>query len=78
VYDGFVESLNFEEVGIELDEGQVGNSEGNAQAVGIRVLLRGKGLKKTGAGVLSQFEFHVADGGIKTGPQDDCGVSAAA
>jgi hypothetical protein len=33
VYDGFVESLNFEEMGIELDEGQVGNSEYDPRAM---------------------------------------------
>ena len=27
VYDAFVESLDFKELGIELDEGQVGNSD---------------------------------------------------
>jgi transposase len=33
VYDAFVESLDFKELGVELDEGQVGNSEYDAKAM---------------------------------------------
>jgi transposase len=33
VYDAFVESLDFSELGIELDEGQVGNSEYDPRAM---------------------------------------------
>ena len=32
-YDAFVESLNFADLGIELDEGQVGNSEYDPKAM---------------------------------------------
>jgi len=40
VYDGFVESLDFKGLGIELDEGQVGNSEYDPQAM-LKLLVYG-------------------------------------
>ena len=40
VYDAFVESLDFKELGIELDELQVGNSECDPQAM-LKLLVYG-------------------------------------
>ena len=40
VYDAFVESLDFKELGIELDELQVGNSEYDPQAM-LKLLVYG-------------------------------------
>ena len=49
-YDAFVESVDFSELGIEIDEHQVGNSEYDPRAmlktVGLRVLLRDQGVEK--------------------------------
>ena len=39
-YDAFVESLNFAELGIELDEHQVGNSEYDPKAM-LKLLVYG-------------------------------------
>jgi len=57
VYDAFVESLDFKGLGIELDEGQVGNSEYDPQAM-LKLLVYGysygvQGVEKAGAGVSS-------------------------
>ena len=81
-YDAFVEALNFVELGIELDEGQVGNTrvrpQSDAEAIGVRVLLWGEGIEETGAGMSPQSIVCVVDGRVKAGSQDDSGVSATA
>src|SRR5262249_56223347 len=53
-------------------------SERDDEGVGVRIQLRGEGIKKTRTGVPPQSEFHVADGWAKARSQDDSGVSAAA
>ena len=78
VYDAFVESVDFGQLGIDIDEHQVGNSEydpkSDVKTVGVRVLLRSEGFTEAGARMSSQSFVYLVDGGIKAGPQDDRGV----
>ena len=48
-YDAFVESVDFLDLGIEIDEHQVGNSEydpRDVEAAGLWVFLRDQGVEK--------------------------------
>jgi len=57
VYDGFVESLNFSELGIELDEHQVGNSEYDPRAM-LKLLVYGYSYGLKGSRKLEQACHH--------------------
>src|SRR5207344_2959690 len=69
VYDAFVESLNFTELGIELDEGQVGNSEYDPKAM-LKLLVYGysygvKGSRKLERECYHNLSFMWLMGGLK-------------
>jgi transposase len=69
VYDGFVESLDFSELGIELDEHQVGNSEYDPQAM-LKLLVYGysyglKGSRKLERACHHNVSFMWLMGGLK-------------
>ena len=69
VYDAFVESLDFSELGIELDEGQVGNSEYDPQAM-LKLLVYGysyglKGSRKLERACYHNVSFMWLMGGLK-------------
>jgi transposase len=69
VYDAFVESLDFSELGIELDEGQVGNSEYDPKAM-LKLLVYGysyglKGSRKLERGCHHNVSFMWLMGGLK-------------
>jgi transposase len=69
VYDAFVESLNLAELGIELDEGQVGNSEYDPQAM-LKLLVYGysygvKGSRKLERECHHNLSFIWLMGGLK-------------
>jgi transposase len=57
VYDAFVESLNFSELGIELDENQVGNSEYDPKAM-LKLLVYGYSYGLKGSRKLEQACYH--------------------
>jgi transposase len=57
VYDAFVESLDFSELGIELDERQVGNSEYDPQAM-LKLLVYGYSYGLKGSRKLEQACHH--------------------
>jgi hypothetical protein len=72
VYDAFVEALDFNALGIEIDSHQVGNSEYDPKAM-IKLLVYGSLLwdqefPETGAGNALQSLFYLAYGRVKTGP----------
>jgi transposase len=69
VYDAFVESLDFKELGIELDEGQVGNSEYDPKAM-LKLLVYGysygvKGSRKLERECHHNLSFMWLMGGLK-------------
>jgi transposase len=69
VYDAFVESLDFSELGIELDEGQVGNSEYDPKAM-LKLLVYGysyglKGSRKLERACHHNVSFMWLMGGLK-------------
>jgi len=69
VYDAFVESLDFRELGIELDEGQVGNSEYDPKAM-MKLLVYGysygvKGSRKLERECYHNLSFLWLMGGLK-------------
>jgi transposase len=69
VYDAFVESLDFKELGIELDEGQVGNSEYDPKAM-LKLLVYGysygvKGSRKLERECYHNLSFMWLMGGLK-------------
>lgn len=69
VYDGFVESLDFKALGIELDEGQVGNSEYDPKAM-LKLLVYGysygvKGSRKLERECHHNLSFMWLMGGLK-------------
>lgn len=69
VYDAFVESLDFAELGIELDEGQVGNSEYDPKAM-LKLLVYGysygvKGSRKLERECHHNLSFMWLMGGLK-------------
>jgi len=69
VYDGFVESLDFKELGIELDERQVGNSEYDPKAM-LKLLVYGysygvKGSRKLERECHHNLSFMWLMGGLK-------------
>ena len=69
-YDAFVDALNFRELGIELDEGRVGNSEYDpvhAEALVVWLLLRSEKLSETRARGLQQSVLHLADEAVEAG-----------
>ncbi len=57
VYDAFVESLDFKELGIELDEGQVGNSEYDPKAM-LKLLVYGYSYGVKGSRRLERECYH--------------------
>ena len=68
-YDAFVESLNFADLGIELDEGQVGNSEYDPKAM-LKLLVYGysygvKGSRKLERECHHNLSFMWLMGGLK-------------
>ena len=75
-YDAFVEALDFNALGIEIDGNQSGQlrirSQGDVKAVCLWLLLRDQDFPKTGARNPSQSFVHLAHGRLKTGPQDHC------
>jgi transposase len=69
VYDAFVESLDFKQLGIELDEGQVGNSEYDPKAM-MKLLVYGysygvKGSRKLERECHHNLSFMWLMGGLK-------------
>jgi transposase len=69
VYDAFVESLDFKQLGIELDEGQVGNSEYDPKAM-MKLLVYGysygvKGSRKLERECYHNLSFMWLMGGLK-------------
>lgn len=69
VYDAFVESLDFRELGMELDEGQVGNSEYDPKAM-LKLLVYGysygvKGSRKLERECHHNLSFMWLMGGLK-------------
>jgi transposase len=69
VYDAFVESLDFSQLGIELDEGQVGNSEYDPRAM-LKLLVYGysygiKGSRKLERECHHNLSFIWLMGGLK-------------
>jgi transposase len=69
VYDAFVESLDFKQLGIELDEGQVGNSEYDPKAM-LKLLVYGysygvKGSRKLERECHHNLSFMWLMGGLK-------------
>jgi transposase len=69
VYDAFVESLDFRDLGIELDEGQVGNSEYDPKAM-LKLLVYGysygvKGSRKLERECHHNLSFMWLMGGLK-------------
>ena len=69
VYDAFVESLDFKELGIELDDGQVGNSEYDPKAM-LKLLVYGysygvKGSRKLERECHHNLSFMWLMGGLK-------------
>lgn len=73
VYDAFVESLDFSELGIELDEGQVGNSEYDPKAM-LKLLVYGysyglKGSRKLERACYHNVSFMWLMGGLKPDPK---------
>jgi transposase len=69
VYDAFVESLNFAELGIELDDSQVGNSEYDPKAM-LKLLVYGysygvKGSRKLERECHHNLSFMWLMGGLK-------------
>jgi transposase len=69
VYDGFVESVDFGELGIELDDHQVGNSEYDPQAM-LKLLVYGysyglKGARKLERACHHNVSFMWLMGGLK-------------
>lgn len=69
VYDAFVESLDFKELGIELDEGQVGNSEYDPRTM-FKLLVYGysygvKGSRKLERECHHNLSFMWLMGGLK-------------
>jgi transposase len=69
VYDAFVESVDFKELGIELDEGQVGNSEYDPKAM-LKLLVYGysygvKGSRKLERECHHNLSFMWLMGGLK-------------
>lgn len=69
VYDAFVESLDFQQLGIELDEGQVGNSEYDPKAM-MKLLVYGysygvKGSRKLERECHHNLSFMWLMGGLK-------------
>src|SRR5215510_7529766 len=64
VYDGFVESLNFSELGIELEEHQVGNTEYDPRAM-LKLLMYG-------------YSYGLKGSKSRRRPDHACGSSTAA
>ena len=71
VYDAFVDQLDFKDLGIVLNEQQVGPPEFDPRAM-MKLLMYGYAYRDTeftnaGTGPASQCQFYVVDGRAQTG-----------
>ena len=75
-YDAFVEALDFNTLGVEIDPHQVGNSEYDPQAM-LKLFIYGysygtKTSRKLEREIHHNLSFIWPHGRPKTGPQDHC------
>ena len=79
-YDAFVEALDFHALGMTIDPRQVGNPEYHPKAM-LKLLVYGysygiRSSRKLERATHHNVSFNLADGRVKTRPQDHCRVSA--